>query len=100
MVSGEESISYKRPGVGSSQICNYDIPNNREGRYFNTPSDGQHGSPVVIIENAGDKESTISQKKETMSESTWETGRESTQTGDSSKFKLNPEIFEKVYLAR
>ena len=63
LVSGEESISYKRPGVGSSQICNYDIPNNREGRYFNTPSDGQHCSPVVIIENAGDKESTISQKK-------------------------------------
>ena len=55
LVSGEESVAHKRPGAGSSQICNYDIPNNRKGRYFNTPSDGQHGSPVVLTENVGDK---------------------------------------------
>ena len=63
MVSGEKSVAYERPGAGSSQIYNYYILNNREGRYFNTHSDGQHGSPVVLIENVGDKEFTISKKR-------------------------------------
>ena len=41
MVSGGESIVYKFPGVDNSQIGNDDIQNNREGCYFNTPSDGK-----------------------------------------------------------
>ena len=43
MVSGGKNIAYKCPEADSNQTGEYEIYNNRAGRYFNTTSDGKHG---------------------------------------------------------
>lgn len=51
--SGREKTAYKCTGSNSRQISNYDIYSISERRYYNTPSDLYHDSPVVFIENGG-----------------------------------------------
>ena len=59
VVSTAAKISYKRSEANGSQIGYYDIYNGREGRYFNTFLDEQHGYPIAFVENGDNKERTV-----------------------------------------
>ena len=59
IVSTAEKSSYKRYEDNGSQIGHYDIYNGREGRYFSTFLDVQHGCPIGFVENGCNKERTV-----------------------------------------